>query len=425
MSDESEANEAILRVLHASKSYRAFARPWLRLAEAVLRRPLHQEFRALEDVSFTLQRGESLGIIGENGAGKSTLLRLLAGVSRPSAGSVTVHGRTAAILELGGAFHPEFTGRQNIRINAALAGLDAHQVEEATPRIIAWSELGAFIDRPVKTYSTGMTMRLAFAVATQVEPEILIVDEALAVGDGYFQKKCIDQMTMLVESGTALLFCTHAMYYVSAFCARTMWLRGGRVEALGETREVVEGYERYLELRRAAAPVPPPEHTAGERPGRIVAAEVARAAHNDGAHRLEEPFRVDVEWTSERPELHFHLGLGIDRRDGVQIAAFSTHYDGRSPFTGRVRYRVTFELPALPITQGEFTLYVYLLDEAALHVYDQRLLPQALRVRSERYRTGLLDARHSWVEQTSAPLAEAPRQEAPVRGAQKGALSRP
>src|SRR4051794_16415512 len=220
------------------KIYRVYASPWDRLRELLTRQPRHRDFHALEDVSFTLPRGEGLAIIGENGAGKSTLLKILAGITAPSGGTVTVQGKVASILELGSGFHPELTGRQNIVLNAAMLGLSQAVLRQKMPAIIAFSELDEFSDQPVKCYSTGMAMRLGFSIATQVEPDILIIDEALSVGDGYFQKKCMDRLRRFVDGGGTLLFCSHAMYYVSAFCQRALWLRRGRAEALGPTEEV-------------------------------------------------------------------------------------------------------------------------------------------------------------------------------------------
>ena len=163
-----------------TKVYRVYASPWDRLREAAFRRPRHREFRALESVSFAIPRGEGLAIVGENGAGKSTLLKILAGITTPSSGGFRVDGKIASILELGSGFHPDFTGRQNIVLNAAMLGLDEDELRRKMPDILAFSELGDFIDQPVKTYSTGMAMRLGFSIATQVEPDVLIVDEALS-----------------------------------------------------------------------------------------------------------------------------------------------------------------------------------------------------------------------------------------------------
>src|SRR3954462_14918455 len=238
--------EPVVIAEELSKVYKVYKPPWDRLRELVTRRPRHREFHALEKASFSLPRGEGLAIIGENGAGKSTLLKTLAGITAPTSGSVTVRGKVASILELGSGFHPEFTGRQNIVLNAAMLGLSQDELRRKLPDIVAFSELGDFIDQPVKTYSTGMAMRLSFSIATQVEPDVLIIDEALSVGDGYFQKKCMDRLRRFVDGGGTLLFCSHAMYYVSAFCQRALWLRQGRAEALGPTEEVVREYENFL-----------------------------------------------------------------------------------------------------------------------------------------------------------------------------------
>ena len=226
-------NAAAVVADHLSKRYRVYASPWDRLREAATRRPRHREFHALAGVSFLLEHGEGLAVIGENGAGKSTLLKILAGITAPTSGSLAVHGKVASILELGSGFHPEFTGRQNVVLNAAMLGLSEAEVRDKMPAIVAFSELGEFIDQPVKCYSTGMAMRLAFSIAIQVEPDVLIIDEALSVGDGYFQKKCMDRLQRFVGAGGTLLFCSHAMYYVSAFCRRALWLRRGRVGGAG------------------------------------------------------------------------------------------------------------------------------------------------------------------------------------------------
>src|SRR3954466_12912742 len=229
-----------------TKTYRVYGTPWDRLGELVTRHRRPPEVHALESVTFSLPRGEGLALIGENGAGKSTLLKILAGITAPTAGSFSVRGKVASILELGSGFHPEFTGRQNVVLNAAMLGLSQEELRRKMPDILAFSELGEFIDQPVKCYSTGMAMRLGFSIATQVEPDVLIVDEALSVGDGYFQKKCMDRLRIFVDAGGTLLFCSHAMYYVSAFCQRALWLRHGRVEALGPVSEVVREYENFL-----------------------------------------------------------------------------------------------------------------------------------------------------------------------------------
>ena len=236
-------------VTDVHKWYRVYASPTDRIKRVLGRPSRHLEFQALDGVSFSVQPGTALGIIGENGAGKSTLLKLIAGTTRATAGVVDVGGVVAAILELGAAFHSEFSGRDNAILYGALLGLDRHDMNRRLPEICDFAELGDFIDHPIKSYSTGMVMRLAFAVATHVDADVLVVDEALAVGDGYFQKKCVDRIREIHDHGTTILFCSHSMYLVSMFCERALWLAGGRLERLGPVQEVVDAYEAYLLLR--------------------------------------------------------------------------------------------------------------------------------------------------------------------------------
>jgi ABC-type polysaccharide/polyol phosphate transport system ATPase subunit len=381
-----------------TKVYRAYATPWDRLWEAVTRRPRHREFRALENASFTLPRGEGLALVGENGAGKSTLLKILAGITAPTSGGVRVQGTVASILELGSGFHPELTGRQNIVLNAAMLGLTEEDLKRRLPDIIGFSELGDFIEQPVKVYSTGMAMRLGFSIATQVEPDVLIIDEALSVGDGYFQKKCIDRLLHFVGRGGTLLFCSHAMYYVSSFCQRALWLRNGRVEALGPVLDVVREYENFLVAKSAATAaaagdVPPEPLPTG--PARLAEVHLVGAA-DDPLYETDRPWELEITWEAEDPRIPFHLGVGVNRIDEIEVFSFSTHADGLPPFQGERRYAARLRLPKLPLVKGEFTLYIFLLDEEGLHIYDQRVLQRAFRVQSPSYAFGLIRADHSW-----------------------------
>jgi len=397
------------------KTYRLYSTPWARLLEAILRKPRHRPFVALSDVSFDLPRGGGLGVIGQNGAGKSTLLKILAGIVAPSTGSVEVRGKTAAILELGSGFHPEFTGRQNIRLNAAMLGLTAHELETKLPDIIEFSELGGFIDQPVKTYSTGMAMRLGFAIATQVEPDVLIIDEALSVGDGYFQKKCMDHLQRFLSEGGTLLFCSHAMYYVSAFCQEALWLRHGAVEAFGATNDVVREYQSFLMAKRR------PDGTTGaddgaegeetdvsRQPARITQVRLgggeASAAGGPRRFRRGSALTVDVSWETEDSGLAFHVGVGINRIDEVEVLSFSTHQDGLGPASGRGSHTVRLEIPELPVQKGRFTIYVFLLDREGLHIFDRWIEREAFEMITETYVFGLLDAEHAWQLDTPVTL---------------------
>ena len=229
-----------------AKSFRLFNHPRDRLKQifAGTRRKYYQEFWALNDVSFDVARGETVGIIGRNGSGKSTLLQIVCGTLKPSAGRVETHGRIAAMLELGAGFSPEFSGRENIFLNGYIVGLTQQQIEARFDAICAFADIGEFIDQPIKTYSSGMVVRLAFSVVVHVEPDILVVDEALAVGDALFQAKCMTRMKRLLDRGASLLFTSHDVAAVKALCAQTVWLERGRMRASGETAAVTRAYSQ-------------------------------------------------------------------------------------------------------------------------------------------------------------------------------------
>ncbi len=235
-------------VENLSKKYRLFRSPKERLMEALhpFRKQYHREFWALKDISFQVQPGRTLGIIGRNGSGKSTLLQLICGVLQPTSGVVQANGRVSALLELGAGFNPEFTGRENVMLNGAIMGYSQEEMRNRLPAIEAFAGIGEFVDQPVKTYSSGMFVRLAFAAAINVEPEILIVDEALAVGDVKFQYRCFDKFKELQRLGTTILFVTHSIHTVPRYCHQAILMDKGKIEMLGRPGEVVSRYERML-----------------------------------------------------------------------------------------------------------------------------------------------------------------------------------
>ncbi|HYB54225.1 MAG TPA: ABC transporter ATP-binding protein [Thermoanaerobaculia bacterium] len=399
-----------------SKTYRLYDRPADRIREILLRRPRHRDFPALSDVSFELPAGAALGIIGENGAGKSTLLKIVAGTSHPTSGRIERQGVVASILELGMGFHPEFTGRENARMNAALLGLTGADLRRRMPEIREFAELGEFFDRPVRTYSSGMLLRLAFSVATHADADVLIVDEALAVGDGYFQKKSIDRITDFHRRGGTLLFCSHALYYVALLCDRAIWLREGRIAGAGPALPVVRSYEAFLqakERRFSDEAAAAPELTNGRRPARFTDVVVhdgsgyARSEFGSG-----ETVALDLAFESDDPSLAFHLRVGADREDGVQAFAVDTRSEPWAPLTGRRRYLVRLALPELPITQGDFRVYAFLGDEAALHLHDMRILRPGFSIVAPDYAVGLVRPRHVWTFPEEGAGAAAPAQAA-------------
>jgi lipopolysaccharide transport system ATP-binding protein len=235
--------EVAISLKNVSKCFKRYARPIDRLKEILLpSRSYAQEFWALKDISFEIMKAETMGIIGRNGAGKSTLLQLICGTLTPTSGEVQVHGRVAALLELGAGFNPEFTGRDNVYMNGAIMGLSKVEVDERFDNIAAFADIKDFIDQPVKTYSSGMYVRLAFASAIHVNPDILIIDEALAVGDMFFQAKCMSRMRKMMESGVTVLFVSHDTSSVKGLCQRGVFLENGELKKVGKASEVVAIY---------------------------------------------------------------------------------------------------------------------------------------------------------------------------------------
>jgi lipopolysaccharide transport system ATP-binding protein len=393
--------ESAVAAREISKIYKVYESAGDRLRELLFRRARHREFHALSGVSFALRRGAALGLIGENGAGKSTLLKIVAGTTQATSGSVERHGVVASILELGMGFHPDFTGRENARMNAALLGLNGPAIRRRLPEIRDFAELGDFFDRPVRTYSSGMALRLAFSVATHADADVLIVDEALAVGDGYFQKKSVDRITEFHRRGGTLLFCSHALYYVALLCDQAIWLKNGVVAAQGPALPVVRAYEAFLQEKERSLSHDlsggAPASTDGQKPARLTEVLV-----HDGSGYARSEFAagetvaIDLAFESRDPALRFHVRVGVDREDGVQAFAVDTREEPWAPLTGDTRYRLRLTFPELPVAQGDFRIYVYLGDEKALHVHDVRILKSGFTVMAPEYTVGLLKPRHAW-----------------------------
>ena len=241
----------MIALRHVSKTFKLYRHPSDRLVEWMRLGRRHKEFHALRDINLSVPAGRTLGVVGQNGAGKSTLLKLITGTLLPSEGTIEIGGRVAALLELGTGFHGEFTGRQNIYINGQLLGLHYDELAKLEPEIIAFSELGAFIDQPIRTYSSGMVMRLGFAVASAIEPELLIVDEALSVGDARFSQKCIRRIREIRENGATILFVSHDPGAVTTLCDEAILLEAGELRSRGTPKEILEEYKALLAAKGA------------------------------------------------------------------------------------------------------------------------------------------------------------------------------
>lgn len=280
-----------------------------------------RDFHALQDISLEVKRGESVGIIGRNGSGKSTLLQIIAGTLQPSTGEVSVSGRVAAQLELGAGFNPDFTGRENVFLYGAVLGLDRAAMESRFDDVASFADIGAFIDEPVKTYSSGMMTRLAFAVSTCVNPEVLIIDEALSVGDAPFQAKCFRRLRKLIDEGVSLLFVSHDLATVKSVCGRAMWLKDGEVAAWGPAKEVAREYEKFCWAEQGI-----PFGPEGAPSGNAVRAALAESKSDDGAGNgsadpITELLDSDRDAFLERAEAGGRVGTGIVRFDSAVLTS--------------------------------------------------------------------------------------------------------
>lgn len=388
-----------IRAEGLGKTYRIYDRPVDRLKQLVFggRRMFGRAFAALSDVSFDLPKGQVLGVVGNNGAGKSTLLQLLCGTLTPSAGHLEVNGRVAALLELGAGFNPEFTGRENIFLNAAVLGLSQAEIEARYEDIVAFSGIGEFIQLPVKTYSSGMYVRLAFSIATSVEPDILVIDEALSVGDGAFARKSFDRIMELRDKGATILFCSHSMYQIEAICDRALWLERGRVCMLGTPEVVTRAY--------AASLLPPlPDGQVGAEPAAsghaaLVSVRVSSAGVVGRQFRLRpgDALLVAVRFRFD-PALPLPaVAFGVETFAGVAISSGSTSFDKVAP---RViesgEAEVLLEFVDLPLMRGRYRLTVFLACERSIHVYDQALYCAELELVHEGLEQGVCFLPHRW-----------------------------
>jgi lipopolysaccharide transport system ATP-binding protein len=406
--DTSIAIEAVA----LGKAYTPQASPAARLRAALTRRPPPGDsFWALRDVSLQVRRGEALGVIGRNGAGKSTLLQLLCGTVAPTTGSVRVHGRIAALLELGAGFNPDFSGRDNVLLNGPLLGLSRAQLLEQMDSIIDFSGIGHFIDQPVKTYSSGMFVRLAFSLATSVAPDILVIDEALSVGDGEFSRKSFDRIHAMKERGTTILFCSHSLYQVEAFCTRVLWLHEGAVQALGDPHEVVRKYDMFLAqdaqqaidaeaAAQAEAQDAAPVVVATPGYARISRATVSVDGHAGQDLHLrsgESTLRIDIEFDSDPALPAPSAGVTVDLPIGTALTCAVARTDGIVLERDRHgRGTVSIEFPRMGLRKGEYTVGVYLGHENAIHVYDSALAVATLHVQDRLPEPGFVALPRHW-----------------------------
>ncbi|MEW8628311.1 MAG: ABC transporter ATP-binding protein [Candidatus Thiodiazotropha sp.] len=385
-----------------SKSYRQYAKPIDLFKEWLLRKPFHSEVNALAPIDLTVPKGTTFGVVGDNGAGKSTLLKLLAGTLTPTTGSLHIEGRKSAILELGSGFHPEFSGLENIQLACSLLGLSAAETAERTPQIIEFSELGVAIHRPVKSYSSGMFVRLAFSVITSIDPDVLIVDEALSVGDALFQKKSMDRMMKFRDEGRTLVFCSHNLYQVKELCEKAVWLENGVVMGMGESAKVVDDYQDSVRQRqkagRADRAAPDAEAAGDVYLKEVVLEGGIDTPENIPLYQTGDHFAIRVEADiGSRPADDVHIGLVLIRNDGLQVYGVSTLIDelGLYPIADK-RYGIRLVYDPINLMSGDYALEAWLIDRSGLHVYDSRPICCQFRVRHESSEVGIVKMSHQW-----------------------------
>lgn len=388
-------SKPMIKVENLSKAFQLYAKPSDRLKQFLTlgRVSYHRTLWALQDINICVEKGQVLGIIGNNGAGKSTLLQLLAGTLQPSSGKLECNGRIAALLELGAGFNPEFTGRENIQLSAALYGLSSREIALKMDEIIDFSGVRPFIDQPVKTYSSGMYVRLAFSVATSVNPEILIIDEALSVGDGAFSKKSFDRILELKSSGATILFCSHALYQVESFSDQVIWLEHGHIKMSGNPHSVVNAYIQSLQ---PAEPLSTLDESLAK-PSDCYDNYRIRSVKHTLQLDSEPQLCVDIEFDSDSTKQPPHVGIVLNFGTHLPIASFSTFTD-QFPVTlspegaGKIRLQV----PRLFLRKGEFTISVYLLSQDAIHVYDKAESTEVFVLEDNCPNPGILSLDHHW-----------------------------
>ncbi|WP_291980478.1 ABC transporter ATP-binding protein [Luteitalea sp.] len=441
---------------NVSKIYRRFAhkRQFATLKSAILSGSLVRDlkpdetFRALDGVSFDVQAGRTYGIIGRNGSGKSTLLKCVAGIAKPTTGKITVNGRISALIELGAGFHPEISGRENVFINGIMLGLSKAEIERRFDEIVEFAELAPFIDAPVKTYSSGMYMRLGFAVAVHVDPDVLLVDEVLAVGDEGFAHKCLDKFAEFRRRGKTILLVTHSLGLVERFCDEALWLDKGKVKAVGVPKRVIDAYVTEVEESEEAflasqdararervdlgagssvpshdAGVPEDGVTAGnvEAPADMFKAEAGRWGSGDieitkvdlldpqgepgHVFHSGEPMTIRLQLAAKSPVKDFVFGIGLFNADGVCIYGTNTNIEEMSAQeisgTGEAR----FVIDDLALTEGTYKLdlAVHKLDGFP---YDYHRQLYTFRVKSPIKDVGFFRPRHRWSFSSSVRLVQ-------------------
>ena len=420
-----------IALANVTKIYRRYSgSQFATLKSALLQRSLMRDlqpsetFPALTDVSFTVPKGSTYGVIGRNGSGKSTALKLVAGITKPTGGVVRVDGRISALIELGAGFHPEISGRENVFINGIMLGLTKRQIQERFDEIVEFAELREFIDAPVKTYSSGMYMRLGFAVAIHVDPDVLLVDEVLAVGDEGFTHKCLDKFSEFRRRGKTILLVTHSLNLVERFCDEALWLDAGRAQTHGDPKRVVGAYLTAVEqgeeqlmaetTAKAVESAAPPgadvaqpqdlttnmfQATEGRWGSREIEITdvVLRDAAGQPSHVFHsgEPLSIVLRLRAKQPTDDVVFGIGVFNAEGVCCYGTNTFIEEMNPAALNGDAEATFAIDALDLVEGTYKLDVAVHKRDG-YPYDYHRLLYTFRVKSRTHDVGIYRPRHKW-----------------------------
>ncbi|OKZ81754.1 MAG: teichoic acid ABC transporter ATP-binding protein [Clostridium sp. CAG:12237_41] len=393
-------DKGTIEVRDLSKVYYLYDKPSDRIREtfSIRKKKYSKEHYALKNINLKINKGESIGIVGTNGSGKSTLLKLVTGVVTPTTGTIKTDGKIAALLELGAGFNPEYTGIENIYLNGTMMGYTEEEMKKRVPDIIEFADIGEFINQPVKSYSSGMFARLAFAVSINVEPDILIVDEALSVGDIRFQVKCIDKMRELQESGTTILFVTHAIEQIKRFCTRAIWIKNGELIEDGEASQVVDLYDNFMKYGEKKI-----EKVNNEDEFRLpensdYLAVIQKVSINKNMFKTFE--KLEVEVTYDVYDNHMEdLQVGVafyslDRK--IYVFGPNTNLDKISVPQKQGRHVVKYIVPELMLMGGDYTVDVGIFNSGGIVNLDYKNNCEGFSVANEYFSEGMFYLKHEW-----------------------------
>jgi len=401
-----------VEVVDVSKFYKKYSQrhKFLTIKSALVNRTIFSDlkrdemFKALQNTSFSVEKGKTLSIIGENGSGKSTLLKILAGISKPTSGFIKTDGRISALIELGAGFHPEISGRENIFINGIIMGLSKKRIQQRYEDIVRFAELEDFIENPVKSYSSGMYMRLGFSIAINVDPDILLIDEVLAVGDASFVPKCLDKINEFRRRGKTIIFVSHDLSTVERISDEVIWLKEGRIEMKGYPKKVVDTYMQYVDKKEEGKPAPERardgEQTTENRWGnREIEIRNVRLLDQKGlekgAFSPEDTLTVAFDTINTIPQSDFVFGLAVFNSEGVLCYGSNTHLEGYLSANIHGEGKVKIEIPTLGLING-----TYLLDLAVHkkdgYPFDYHHFQYRFRIVSPHRDVGISRLAHRW-----------------------------